>query len=142
MALFDELSAEQRQEALQRLYVPPSAREEIISGIEQAKHALAKLYRAGHSKIYHTLSPLNMQTILFTMAKARDTEQKKSVSLYLTALREISPELTGKDLQSMGYSPGPLFKRILNAILEATLEEKVQGRDEEIEFVREHFPLN
>ncbi len=142
MALLDELNPDQRQEALQRLYVPPTAREEIITGIEEAKHALAKLYRAGHSKIYHTLSPLNMQTILFTMAKSRDTEQKKSVSLYLTALREISPELTGKDLQSMGYAPGPLFKRILTAILEAKLEENVQGRDEEIEFVREHFPLN
>jgi tRNA nucleotidyltransferase (CCA-adding enzyme) len=142
MALLDELNPDQRQEALQRLYVPPSAREEIITGIEEAKHALAKLHRAGHSKIYHTLSPLNIQTILFTMAKSRDTEQKKSVSLYLTALREISPELTGKDLQSMGYTPGPLFKRMLTAILEAKLEDRVKGRDEEIEFVREHFPLN
>jgi tRNA nucleotidyltransferase (CCA-adding enzyme) len=142
MALLDELNPDQRQEALQRLYVPPSAREEIISGIETAKHTLAKLHRAGRSEIYHILSPLNIQTILFTMAKSRDKDQKKSVSLYLTALRDITPEITGKDLQSMGYSPGPLFKRILTAILEAKLEEKVQGRDEEREFVKEHFPLN
>ena len=66
------------------------------------------------------------------MAISKDKEQKKSVSLYLTTLREISPELTGKDLQSMGYLPGPVFKRILKAILEAKLEEKVQGKDKEV----------
>ena len=141
MALLDELNHDQRQEALQRLYVPPSAREEITSGIEEAKNALAKLNRAGRSEIYHTLSPLNIQTILFTMAISRDKEQKKSVSLYLTTLRGICPDLTGKDLQAMGYAPGPIFKRILTAILKAKLDEKIQGRDEEVEFVKEHFPV-
>jgi len=142
MALLDELNPDQRQEALQRLYVPPSAREEIISGIDEAKHALIALHRTGRSEIYHTLSPLNIQTILFTMVKSKDKEQKKSVSLYLTTLRTISPELTGKDLQSMGYIPGPFFKKILTAILEAKLEEKVQGKEKEVEFVRKNFPLN
>jgi tRNA nucleotidyltransferase (CCA-adding enzyme) len=142
MALFDELNPDQRQEALQRLYVPPSAREEIITGIEKAKHALIALHRTGRSEIYHSLNTLNIQTILFTMVISKDKEQKKSVSLYLTTLRAIRPELTGKDLQSMGYLPGPVFKRILKAILEAKLEEKVQGKDKEVEFVRENFPLN
>jgi len=142
MALLDELNPDQRQEALQRLYVPPSVREEIISGIDEAKLALAELHRKERSAIYHTLSPLNIQTILFTMVKSKDKEQKKSVSLYLTTLRAISPELTGKDLQSMGYIPGPYFKKILTAILQAKLEEKVQGKDDEVEFVRQNFPLN
>ena len=141
MALLDELNHDLRNEALQRLYVPSSARAEIISGIEEAKYALAKLYRAGRSAIYHTLRPLNIQTILFMMAKSRDKEQKKSVSLYLTTLREISPDLTGKDLQAMGYAPGPIFKKIFTAILETKLDDKIKGRDEEAAFVKEHFPI-
>ncbi len=140
MALLNELTPQQRTEALQRLYVPQKASREILDGIEDSQTALAKLQKASPKDIYYTLMPLNLRSILFTMARARDKERKKAVSLYLTILRNIKPELTGKDLLSMGYAPGPLFKTILTAILEAKLERKIKTREEEIAFVRKNFP--
>jgi hypothetical protein len=41
----------------------------------------------------------------------------------------------------MGYSPGPMFKKILGRIIEEKLEGRVQTREEEIEFIRKHFPV-
>ena len=141
MALLDELSPQERSEALQRLFVPPAARKEILDAIEQSEKALTRLQKASHKEIYHTLFPLNLPSILFTMARAGDEEQKKAVSLYLTELRKIRPELTGKDLKKMGYTPGPLFKKILASLLEVRLEGKVKSREEEIDFVKNNFPV-
>ncbi len=141
MALLNELTPRERTEALQRLQVPQRASREILDGIEDSQTALAKLQNASSKDIYYTLRPLNLQSILFTMARARDKERKKAISLYLTILRNIRPELTGRDLQSMGYRPGPVFREILTAILEARLERKIKTREEEMDFVRKNFPL-
>jgi tRNA nucleotidyltransferase (CCA-adding enzyme) len=139
MALFEDLTRQERNEALQRLYVPPIASREILNGIKNSKIAITGLQNASQKEIYYTLRPLDIQTILFTMAKAKDNEKKKAVSLYLTTLRKIKPALSGKDLKKMGHTPGPLFKIILTAILEERLEGKIKSREEEIEFVKEKF---
>lgn len=46
------------------------------------------------------------------------------------------PFLTGDDLQSLGFVPGPDFKRLLTALRDAQLDKLVQSRDEAIAFVR------
>ncbi|MBI4847337.1 MAG: CBS domain-containing protein [Nitrospirae bacterium] len=141
MAMIEDLAPQERNKALKRLHVPPNATREILAGIEDSRNAIAKLQNASQKEIYHTLCHLNIQTVLFTMAKARQKELKKAVSLHLTKLRNIKPDLTGKDLKSMGYPPGPVYKVILSAILDARLERKIKSRDEEIEFVRDKFEI-
>jgi tRNA nucleotidyltransferase (CCA-adding enzyme) len=139
MSLIEELTLQERKEALQRLQVPPKASREILDGIERSQTALLRLQGASQKDIYYILYPLKIQTILFTMAKAQFKEQKKAVSLYLTTLRKIRPELKGEDLQKMGYRPGPLFKKIFTEIVDARLERRVKSREEEIRFVKERF---
>jgi len=141
MALLDELTPPDRSEALQRLYVPPSARKEILDGIEQSERCLSLLKGASEKEIYYTLMPLDVPAILFAMARTRDQELKKAISLYLTTLRRLKPELSGKDLKQMGYAPGPQFKKILKTLLEERLERRIRSREEEIEFVKETFKL-
>jgi len=141
MALLDELTTSERPEALQRLQVPKNVSKEMLAGIKDSKIALSKLKDANQKNIYYTLLPLSLHTILFTMAKAKQKDHKQAISLYLTKLRGIVPELTGKDLQSMGYPPGPLFKEILTAILDARLELKIKSREGEIEFVKRKYKV-
>ncbi len=143
MALFEELTIQEREKALQRLSVPPGAKKEILGGIEQSKLALQKLQNVlqNEKQIYYILQPLSLPAILFTIAKAKDKKQKKAVSLYLTTLRNVRPSLTGKDLKAMGYQPGPLFNKILKAILDARLDGHVKSAEEEVQFVKEHFPV-
>ena len=142
MALFEGLKTQESEKALQRLSVPTRARKEILVGIKQSKTTLLKLKMSMKEKdIYYTLKPLSLLTILFAIAKAKDKEQKKAISLYLTTLRKIKASLTGKDLKTMGYNPGPLFNKILKAILEVRLEGKVKSREEEIRFVKREFPV-
>lgn len=52
-----------------------------------------------------------------------------------------TPLINGKDLQELGYKPGPLFKEILNKSLDAQLEGKLSTREDAVEFVKQNFPI-
>ena len=47
--------------------------------------------------------------------------------------------LSGADLIASGYSPGPLFRQILEAVETAQLEGRLRTRDEALTFVRENY---
>jgi len=51
-----------------------------------------------------------------------------------------APLVTGADLISAGYEPGPLFSQILEAVEDAQLEGRVQTSGEAMALVREMFP--
>lgn len=54
---------------------------------------------------------------------------------------EISPRpvINGEDLIAMGYARGPIFGKILAAVEEEQLEERIQDRAAALSFVREKF---
>jgi poly(A) polymerase len=63
-------------------------------------------------------------------------------------LTEIPPEkmrpavlVSGDDLIAAGYSPGPRFREILEAVEDAQLEGQLTSRDAALEFVEHEFPL-
>jgi poly(A) polymerase len=60
-----------------------------------------------------------------------------------TPQEEIKPRplLRGDDLIAQGYTPGPAFKAILQAVEDAQLEGKLQSRDDALRLVAEQFPL-
>src|SRR6266571_1397950 len=61
--------------------------------------------------------------------------------LEVTPPEQVRPErlLTGDDLQTMGFRPGPLFARILAALEEAQLEGQIKTREEAQEYVLSKF---
>lgn len=48
--------------------------------------------------------------------------------------------ITGEDLIAAGYTPGPLFRRILERVEDAQLEGRVGTREEALEMMRREFP--
>jgi poly(A) polymerase len=52
-----------------------------------------------------------------------------------------APLLTGNDLISEGYKPGPLFSEILAAVEDAQLEGRLHARNDAMEFVRRQYPI-
>ncbi len=50
------------------------------------------------------------------------------------------PLLTGDDLIAAGYQPGPTFKEMLTAALDAQMEGEVKTKEEALQFVRSRFP--
>jgi poly(A) polymerase len=58
-----------------------------------------------------------------------------------TPAEQIRPArlLTGDDLLEMGFQPGPSFKRMLDAVEEAQLNDLIRTREEAVKFVKS-FP--
>ncbi|MCU1261666.1 MAG: metal dependent phosphohydrolase [Bryobacterales bacterium] len=52
-----------------------------------------------------------------------------------------TPLLTGKDLISAGFRPGPAFSRVLSAVEDAQMEHKITTREQALELAREIMAL-
>ncbi|RLB15501.1 MAG: hypothetical protein DRG82_11450, partial [Deltaproteobacteria bacterium] len=85
------------------------------------------------------LNKYDTETLLYFMARANSDKIKRLISLYFTKLRGTAILLHGKDLVEMGFEPGPIFRDIMENLLEARLNGLVKTRDDEIAFVEQHF---
>lgn len=65
--------------------------------------------------------------------------REKMNAMPATAMRP-APLITGDDLISSGYAPGPRFKEILSAVEDGQLEGRLRSRDEALTFVNSQFP--
>ncbi|MBU1986254.1 MAG: prohead protease, partial [Proteobacteria bacterium] len=129
----------------QRFQLPPKTRDFLVQQkltADKISHILYRRSTISRSELYWLLKELSNVGLLYLMAIARKNEIKKGVSLYVTELRKTKPQITGRDLQAMGYSPGPRFKTVLNELLSAHLDGVVQSRQEEETFIQHHFPLD
>lgn len=91
------------------------------------------------SDIYVMLKDFRTELILYMMATTRLKPVKKAISHYYNQLRTIEPAITGKDLIRIGLKPSPLFKQILESVLEAKLNGQVETIEDEMAFVRQRY---
>jgi len=106
-------------------------------GLDELIKAL--IQKPSNYEVYKLLSRYDTETLLYIMAKAKNEELRKIISNYFTKWKHIRPQIRGKDLLNMGFKPGPIFGKILEAVHEAKLNGIVKSKEDEIEFVRERF---
>jgi tRNA nucleotidyltransferase (CCA-adding enzyme) len=70
------------------------------------------------------------------MAAAEQEKVKKALSHYVTTLRRTTISLKGQDLKELGVAPGPIYREVLQAVLDARLNGRVQTRKEELALAR------
>jgi len=91
-------------------------------------------------RIYHWLQPLPIEVLLFLMTKTSREKARKAISLYITKLRSVTVSVTGKNLEEMGYAPGPQYREIFEKVMDARLNGLVTDRDTEKAWILRHFP--
>ena len=79
-----------------------------------------------------------MELLLYMMAVTRNEAVQKAISNYFTQLRQITTSIRGKDLQRIGVKPGPVYREILDAALNAKLNGRIKTRSDELNFVRNY----
>jgi tRNA nucleotidyltransferase (CCA-adding enzyme) len=72
------------------------------------------------------------------MAATKNEIAKRSISNYFTQLRHINASIKGRDLKKMGLEPGPIYREILQAVLDAKLNGRLKTRSDELSFVRNY----
>ncbi len=121
---------------------PPRITSWLVEGRAKAISVAQGFYRRQDlkpSEIYHLLEALNQEWLLFIMAKTEQEETRRAISLYFRNLKEVRPELRGRDLKDMGITPGPIYREILDGLLDGRLNGELSSREEEVEFVRKRF---
>jgi len=102
---------------------------------------LGRNRRLSNSEIYWLLQERSHESLLYLIAMARKKTAKKAVSHFVTHLRHYKTHVHGADLKKMGYRSGPIYKTILNHLLEAKLDGAVETKADEISFIRKNYPL-
>jgi len=90
---------------------------------------------AKNHEIFHKLSSLKTESILFMMAATNDESAQKTISRFYTTLKNEVCFLTGKDVVKMGLEPGPAIGKILLKILNRRLDGEIKTREEEVKAV-------
>jgi tRNA nucleotidyltransferase (CCA-adding enzyme) len=102
---------------------PPRIRSWLVEGRAKAISVAQEFYRKQDLKpsaIYHLLEALNPEWLLFIMAKTEREETRRAISLYFRKL-------------------GPVYREILDGLLDGRLNGELSSREEEVEFVRKRF---
>lgn len=139
--LTSNLKGETLNRFAERLGMTDQEGRKMIEQRAETEDLLDLLFRfeGSNYELHSLLSNYDAETLLYIMARAKSDKVRRLISTYFTRLRGTSIVLHGKDLVDMGFEPGPLFKDILEKLLEARLNGLVKNRDDEIAFVKEHF---
>ncbi len=127
-----------------RLELTPRHRKVLIDEKTKADACLkwmAPLQILKNSDLYRKLYPFHIETLLYMMASTTHKSIKRAVSSYITQLRSTTTLLDGKYLKEIGFKPGPLYREILDRLLDARLNGEVKTLLDEVEFVRETWKV-
>ena len=130
---------QQAQEICSRFELTPRLQALFVEGRAQAEeclHGLTRRLPADRSTLYRQLSGFRTELVLFMMAAAEQEKVKKALSHYVTTLRRTTISLKGQDLKELGVAPGPIYREVLQAVLDARLNGRVQTRKEELALAR------
>ena len=86
------------------------------------------------------MNQMRLESLLFLMGFFRREEAKKTISAYITYQRHLKTILKGSDLKKLGYTEGPIYRKMLDRLLCARLDNEVDSREDEITFLKKHYP--
>ena len=116
-----------------------------IERLEQLDQVNAKVVETlptcqRRSEVVQLLRPYKLPSLVLIAVQSPRTIRRK-IWQYLTTLANVQAPLDGNALKQLGYKPGPQYRRILDALLAATLDQVIQNESDAKAFVAEHYPL-
>lgn len=144
LALTCRLSSRQLPALYRRLEIPERYVQIIASDRNQVHQVSRALKRQATgpkaSETYRLLDRLSLEGLIFLMGFSSKEETKKAISHYITYQRQVKTSLKGADLKELGYAAGPIYRRILDRLLYARLDNEVDSREAELAFLKKHYP--
>jgi tRNA nucleotidyltransferase (CCA-adding enzyme) len=142
LALIHQCDSRQSHEICDRFELAPEYRKMFCVDRFEADQCLFWLERnlpLPNSRLYRKLTGFKIELILYMMAAAKQQKVKKAISHFFTKLRRIDISLKGRDLKKMKLEPGPIYRKILQAVLDARLDGKLKTKSDEIDFARQYI---
>ncbi|MCL6612130.1 MAG: CBS domain-containing protein [Peptococcaceae bacterium] len=115
--------------------------EKVLTALENWQETLAGLWKETESPRMSDLagkvSGLPGEAYPLLLALLDEDRMKKRFRSVLTAIRDNRPLLGGEYIRSLGYKPGPIYRRALNELWRARMDGLVLSEDQEREFLEE-----
>ena len=134
IALMDGLSASAVDAVLKRLALPNRQADKVRmvkNHLSPALRILSKRQSLKPSQAYRLFAGLPDEGLILLAAKHGLKKAQPLLSAYLTTFQRMKPSLTGEDLKKMGLKPGPLYRKILDRLLDARLNGEVKSEADE-----------
>ncbi|MBS4030782.1 MAG: CBS domain-containing protein [Clostridiales bacterium] len=139
-AVLLEAPFQEARHLCRRLRLHKDERERIMAVVE-AVPRLKTLFLAEKSltpsEIFYALDGQPVETLLMLQAECEESRIWEYTSLYWEKLRHLQGHVSGRDLLELGYSPGPRFQQILRSVHEERLNGRIQGKEEELAYIKE-----
>jgi tRNA nucleotidyltransferase (CCA-adding enzyme) len=142
--LTSSLDAKALNALAERFQMTDQENRKMISQRLKVNEVLEELLRReGESPygLYTLLSQCDTDILLYMMAKTDNENIKRRISLYFTKLKGTKVILKGRDLKALGLPPGPVYREVFDRLLEARLNNLINTKDDEINFVRDTFAM-
>lgn len=141
LAMCSGFDDEQFEIIAKRLNFTKKMRKDIGILRHMIRATATKLYnweywKEPQSKLHFILEELPLEGLLYLMARNPKESIQKNISLYLTKLRNQTIEISGKDLQELGISPGPQYADILGKVTAAMIDGHATCRADQLEMAR------
>ena len=144
LALMRSFDQEGTEGLCRRLQLTPRYRKVLITEKATAEEFLkwiGPLQTFKNSDLHRKLRPFHTETLLYIMASATRESSKQAISHYITRLRSVTTLLDGRYLKEIGVKPGPVYREILESLLDARLNGEVSTLLDEVEFVRKNWEV-
>jgi tRNA nucleotidyltransferase (CCA-adding enzyme) len=137
LGLTSASKADAVEEVLTRLHFAPKQYADFLTlrdTVKSVTNLINAIPPEAYSRLYELLVPIPLEGVLYMMARTKSEAVKKHISHFLAYLRNTTLDITGADLQLLGFTPGPLFGEVLRKTLFAMLDEKIKTRQEQLDF--------
>ena len=144
LAMIKSFSQEVAEEFCKRLELTERHRKVFID--EKIKADLCMKWMESQesfqgSVLYRRVRSFRTEILLYMMATTTRERVRRAMSNYFTRLRSTATFLNGNDLKEMGFEPGPIYRKILDGLLDARLNGHLKTHEDEVEFVRMNWRI-
>ena len=143
LGLLCPLSEEEFKAALIRLHPPQRLRNRLQLDREAVLNTRRSLESAkdfSPGEIFDIFSQCTPEAVVYLLSVAGNERVNKFATLYFTQYhQQACLELDGKDLNSLGVQPGPLYQEIFRSLREARLNGLVNSKEDELDWVKREF---
>lgn len=125
-----------------RLELPPRynvifCKEKFVA--DRCLYRLEKRMPVRKSTIYNRLKGFRTELVLYMMASTTSETIKRTISNYFNRLRYVTISIRGQDLMDLGVPPGPVYRQIMDAVLDAKLDGRLKNKKDEHRFVEKYI---
>jgi tRNA nucleotidyltransferase (CCA-adding enzyme) len=135
---------EEREQILELFHLNEHQKNTYRGKWEKVSSTMKELARTDDKKlswIAGLLGGVEVEDLLTIMSLTKREDTVKAISVFLSRLRFIKRELGGKELREMGYSAGPVYRDIMQALQDARVDGVVNSLSEEREWVKVNYPI-